>query len=193
MKNRITETAERKTAPFPSTAKSPPANALTSTRFAAAFRTAAAPSLGAAAAVLVSGTAAAAAGTPLLMAPFGASCVLLFALPYSPLAQPRNVIGGHAISAAIGLAIYHLFGSQLWAAALAVGLAVFGMILTRTVHPPAGANPLLIVLSGASWSYFVTPVLAGSLLLVVCACVYHRFRHVSYPFNPAKNPPAKET
>nr|WP_231571255.1 HPP family protein [Paenibacillus sp. VKM B-2647] len=110
----------------------------------------------------------------LLMAPFGATCVLAFALPDSPLAQPRNIVGGHALSTAIGLGTMAVCGTHAWSMALAVGLAIAAMQLTRTVHPPAGADPLLVMLSGAGWSFLLAPVVAGSVLIVAIAYLYHR-------------------
>jgi CBS-domain-containing membrane protein len=110
-------------------------------------------------------------GAPMLLAPFGASCVLLFALPDSPLAQPRAVIGGHLLSSLVGLVALHVCGGGPWAPALAVGVAIALMQLTRTTHAPAGADPLVVLLGGAPWSFLVAPVLAGSLLLVAIALV----------------------
>ncbi|AXR15529.1 HPP family protein [Bacillus thuringiensis] len=107
--------------------------------------------------------------TELLMAPFGASCVLAFGVWNAPLSQPRNIIGGHLISTFIGLSIYHLFGNEYWTIALAVGMAIAVMMLTRTTHPPAGADPIIVILGANSWSYLVTPVLIGSVVIVVIA------------------------
>jgi CBS-domain-containing membrane protein len=112
-------------------------------------------------------------GAPLLLAPFGATCVLVFALPDSPLAQPRSVIGGHLLSTLVGLAALHLFGGGVWAPALAVGAAIALMQLTRTTHAPAGADPLVVLLSGAPWSFLIAPVLVGSVLLVCCALLFN--------------------
>lgn len=117
----------------------------------------------------------------LLMAPFGATCVIVFALPQSPLAQPRSIVGGHLLSTLIGLASLSLFGLHGWSLALAVGAAITCMQLTRTLHPPAGADPLVVMLAGASWSFLVTPVLIGSMLLVFVAYVYHRLTRSAYP------------
>jgi hypothetical protein len=89
----------------------------------------------------------------LLIAPFGASCVLVFAIPQSPLAQPRNVIGGHLISMAAGLSVFGLLGQTPLAFALGVGLAIAAMLLTGTVHPPAGADPIVVILASASWPF----------------------------------------
>ena len=113
-------------------------------------------------------------GTVLLIAPFGASCVLVFALPTSPLDQPRNVIGGHLISAAIGLTVLSLLGPSPVALALGVGLAIAAMALTRTLHPPAGADPIVVIMAGASWSFLLAPVLVGTVAIVLIAAL---FRH----------------
>lgn len=114
------------------------------------------------------------ARTSLLMAPFGASCVIAFALPQSPLAQPRSLIGGHVLSTLVGLCALTAFGVHAWSLALAVGAAITLMQLTRTLHPPAGADPLLVMLTGAGWSFLLTPVLLGAALIVLVACGYHR-------------------
>ncbi|MER1986704.1 MAG: HPP family protein [Solibacillus sp.] len=117
-----------------------------------------------------------------LMAPFGASCVLVFAVWNTPLAQPRNVIGGHVISALIGLILYHAFGSEPWTLALGVGLAIACMMVTKTTHPPAGANPIIIILGGYSWSYLLTPVLVGAVVIVCVALILNNLRSDrSYP------------
>ena len=121
-------------------------------------------------------------GAVLLIAPFGASCVLVFALPHSPLAQPRNVIGGHFISAFVGLAVLTLFSVSPLTYALAVGLAIAAMQLTGTLHPPAGADPIVVLLSGAAWPFLLTPILAGTLAIVTTALIYHRWvSKRSYP------------
>lgn len=110
------------------------------------------------------------AGLPLLMAPFGATCVLLFAAPAAPLAQPRNVVVGHLLSALVGMIILHFFGTGLWQMAVGVGVAIAIMQLFRAVHPPAGANPLVVLTAGIEdWTFLITPVLAGSLILVAIA------------------------
>lgn len=113
-------------------------------------------------------------GELLLIAPFGASCVLLFALPQSPLAQPRNVIGGHLISTFVGLAVLAVLGSQPFAMGLAVGLAIIAMQVTGTLHPPAGGDPLVVIATGAGWSFLMVPMLLGAVALVAIAYGYHR-------------------
>ncbi|WP_434778943.1 HPP family protein [Neisseria sp. Ec49-e6-T10] len=115
-------------------------------------------------------------GTLAIMAPFGATCVLLFALPKAPLAQPRSVIGGHFVSALIGLVMINTFGDGVWCIAIAVGLAIAAMQALRVVHAPAGANPILIIMSGIhDYSFLFTPVLLGSILLVLVALIVNNF------------------
>lgn len=107
---------------------------------------------------------------PLLMAPFGATCVLLFAAPGAPLAQPRNVIGGHLVATLVGLVVMQLMGTGPLAMAVGVGLAIALMQALRVVHPPAGANPLVVMMSGAvGYDFLMMPVLAGSVSLVLVA------------------------
>lgn len=118
--------------------------------------------------------------TEWLMAPFGASCVLVFAAWNAPLSQPRNIIGGHLISASIGLLLYHLFGAEPWTLALGVGLSIACMMLTKTTHPPAGANPIIVILGGYSWGYLVTPVLIGAIIIVIVAILINNLRSDRY-------------
>ncbi len=101
------------------------------------------------------------------MAPFGATAVLVFGGPSSPLAQPKNVIFGHLITAFVGVFFTQYIGVSPVTLALATGIAVSAMLMTKTTHPPAGANPLLIMLSGQSWGFLITPVLLGAILIVL--------------------------
>lgn len=118
----------------------------------------------------------------LLIAPFGATCVLVFGLPQSPLAQPRNVIGGHLISSAVGLASLHLLGATPISFGIGVGVAIAAMLLTRTTHPPAGADPIVVILAGASWQFLWMPVLLGAVIIVGTGIVFHRiFSNSKYP------------
>ncbi|EKO3929239.1 HPP family protein [Vibrio metschnikovii] len=103
----------------------------------------------------------------LLMAPFGATAVLVFGVPSSPLAQPKNVIFGHLITTFVGVFFTQYIGVSPVTLALATGIAVSAMLITKTTHPPAGANPLLIMLSGQSWGFLITPVLLGAILIVL--------------------------
>jgi len=110
----------------------------------------------------------------LVIAPFGASSVLLFGAPDSACAQPRNLVFGHLLSTAVGLAVYWLAGPGVWQMALSVGLAIGLVQLARCVHPPAGADPLVIMLSGnASMGFFFVPVLSGVCVLLVIALLFN--------------------
>ncbi|WP_299666828.1 HPP family protein [uncultured Psychromonas sp.] len=103
----------------------------------------------------------------LLMAPFGATVVIVFGLPDSPLAQAKNVIFGHLITAFIGIFFVQFIGVSQFYLAIATGLGVSAMLLTKTTHPPAGANSILIMLSAQSWSFLVTLVLIGAVVIVL--------------------------
>jgi CBS-domain-containing membrane protein len=118
----------------------------------------------------------------LVLGSFGASCVLVFGFPDAPFSQPRNVVGGHFLSSLIGLIFLSLFGAHWWSVAAAVGTAIALMMLTRTVHPPAGSNPVIIYLSAPGWLFLLTPTLAGSMLLVMVALLYNNLtREGRYP------------
>jgi CBS-domain-containing membrane protein len=118
----------------------------------------------------------------LLIAPFGASCVLVFALPHSPLAHPKNVIGGHLISTALGLVAFALLGASPLSFGVSVGLAIAAMELTGTLHPPAGADPIVVIMAKASWLFLFSPVLIGAVVIVIAATIYHRaLSKRSYP------------
>ncbi|MEM6461768.1 MAG: HPP family protein [Pseudomonadota bacterium] len=121
----------------------------------------------------------------MVIAPFGASCVLIFGLPTAPLSQPANVVGGHVVSAAAGMVVFTLFPDFWWYPALGVGLAISCMAALRVTHPPAGANPLVIFALEPSWWFLAIPVLLGSALLVVIGVIYHRLTGGSYPIKPA--------
>jgi len=111
--------------------------------------------------------------SPLLMAPFGATSVLIFGVPDSPLAQPRNVIGGNCLAALVSLTVMHLFGTEPWAMGMAVATAIGMMQLTGTLHPPSGAVALVVMMTKPSWQFLLTPALEGSIILVLCAVVFN--------------------
>lgn len=137
------------------------------------FTQAALGGLGGALAIAALATLAQLVNQPLLIAPFGASCVLLFGVPESPFAQPRNLIFGHLLSTSIGLAVFAAFGGGIASMAMSVGLAIAVMHFTRCVHPPAGADPLVIMLSGnASIGFLFLPVGAGVCVLLVAALIF---------------------
>ena len=114
---------------------------------------------------------------PLLIGSFGASAVLIYGAPRSPLAQPRNLLGGHVISALIGVLSWKLlhFAPGL-AQAVAVATSIAVMHATRTLHPPGGATALIATLPATQiqslgWGYVLVPALAGSLVLLLVALV----------------------
>ncbi|MCU7370367.1 HPP family protein [Paucibacter sp. O1-1] len=138
--------------------------------------------LGATLAIALTGWLTQASGYPWQMAPFGASCVLAFGLPDSPLAQPRSIVGGHLVASLVGLLVMLVLGDSWWAAGIAVGLALALMQITRTVHAPAGADPLVVFASQAGATFLLTPVLAGSLAIVLVALLVNNLRQRgSYP------------
>ena len=105
-------------------------------------------------------------GVPLMVASFGASAVLVYGIPDVPLAQPRNVIIGHTLSATTGVIVYALFGLSWWSAALGCSLAIVVMLLTKTAHPPAGATALVAVWNQQGFLYIFAPVAIGAIILV---------------------------
>lgn len=124
-----------------------------------------------------------------LVAPMGASAVLVFGVPASPLAQPWAVAGGNTVSALVGIAVLAWIPDPLVAAALAVGLAVGAMLALRCLHPPGGAAALLVVVSGVhDWRFAFFPVMANAVLLVAAGVAYNRSTGRAYPHVPA--PPA---
>ncbi|MGE5545979.1 MAG: HPP family protein [Solirubrobacterales bacterium] len=119
---------------------------------------------------------------PLILGSFGASCVLLFGFPDSPFSQPRNVVAGHFLSSLIGLLFLSLFGATWWSVGLAVATAIAAMQLTRTVHPPAGSNPVIVMLTAPAWSFLLFPTLLGALALVTVAVLFNNLpRERAYP------------
>ncbi|MXO92639.1 HPP family protein [Erythrobacter arachoides] len=131
---------------------------------------------------------------PWLMAPLGASAVLVFAVPASPLAQPWPVIGGNLISAAVGLSLGTYIDSPWLACSIAVAVAVAVMTYARCLHPPGGASALLCAMgaSGAdmwSWSYLI-PIAANVLALSLVGWVYNNLTGHYWPHRVDFEPPA---
>lgn len=112
--------------------------------------------------------------SPLLLASLGGSAVFLFGLTQAPAAQPRALFGGHLEGALIGIACYQCFGESTWVYVLAITLTLGCMLLTKTVHPPAGANPLIMIHEHAGLGGLWHPVLAGVVGLAVAAFVWSR-------------------
>lgn len=144
-----------------------------------------------------------AANIPLLVAPMGASAVLLFAVPASPLAQPWSIIGGNLVSATIGVTCANAIADPTLAAALAVALSIGGMFALRCVHPPSGAVALTAVLGGPAihalgYGFVLEPIAVQSAALLAAALAYHaatghRYPHAWRPARTATGSQADET
>jgi CBS-domain-containing membrane protein len=123
----------------------------------------------------------------MIIASMGASAVLLFAVPHSALAQPWNVIGGHLVSALIGISCAHFIPNILLAAAISVGVAIVAMHYLRCIHPPGGATALSAVIGGPAvhsmgYAYAMQPVLINALVIVTIAVVFNAlFDYYRYP------------
>ena len=128
--------------------------------------------LGVFAALGLVGLLAATTRQPLILGSFGASCVLLFGFPDSPFSKTRNVIGGHLLASFIGLLFLQLFGPGWLPMAAAGACAAMAMMLTRTVHPPAGSNPVIVFLARPGWQFLLLPTLPGAGTLVLIAWLY---------------------
>ena len=115
-----------------------------------------------------------------LIPPFGASMVLVMAVYESPLAKPKNLILGHTLSALSGVIIFYLLGNTFVSLGLGVALAVFVMMITNTVHPPAGANPIIVILTGQSLNFVFLPVAVGAVIIVVFAYLYNKLLKRNY-------------
>ena len=136
---------------------------------------------------------------PLIVAPLGASAVLLFAVPASPLAQPWSIIGGNTISALIGVIIAHFVHDQILAIGFGVSIAIAAMSFARCLHPPGGATALTAIIGGpavtsAGFLFPFVPVGLNSLLLVALGLLFHKVSRHTYPHRPVAPPPnAHET
>ena len=132
---------------------------------------------------------------PMIVAPLGASAVLVFAVPASPLAQPWSVVGGNTLSALVGVAVYRAIPDVALAGGIAVGAAILVMSLARCLHPPGGAAALTAVIGGpaihaAGYSFALLPVALNSLALAALGIAFHRLSGHSYPHRPPISAPA---
>lgn len=130
---------------------------------------------------------------PIIVAPLGASAVLIFAVPASPLAQPWSVVGGNILSSLIGVAAYQLMPDMMVAAGVAVGVAIILMSLLRCLHPPGGAAALTAVIGSqgihdAGYAFAFAPVGINSIALVSLGLFFHRLSGHSYPHQPVAPP-----
>ena len=111
-----------------------------------------------------------------LLASFGSSMVLLYGYPESPFAQPKNVFFGHFITTAIGLIFLNFVPFPIYIIIpLAVGFGVGFMILLNVTHPPAGGNPIIVIIGSVSFDYLLSPVISGSLIIIISAIAINRF------------------
>jgi CBS domain-containing membrane protein len=120
------------------------------------------------------------------MASLGASSLLIFVLPSSPMAQPWAVIGGNVLSALVGITCSHFFANPAIALPVAASTAILGMFLLRCLHPPAAAVALIAVMGHVtSYRYAIFPVMIDSIVLCIFATLYNSFTGKSYPTKPS--------
>ena len=111
-----------------------------------------------------------------LIASFGSSMVLLYGYPESPFAKPKNILFGHLITALIGILFYNFIPLPIYILIpLAVGLGVGLMILLDVTHPPAGGNPIIVILGSVSFDYLFSPVLTGCLIIIAFGILLNKF------------------
>ncbi len=111
-----------------------------------------------------------------LIASFGSSMVLLYGYPESPFAQPKNVFFGHLLTALVGIIFLYFVPLPLYLTIpLAVGFGVGLMILLNVTHPPAGGNPIIVIMGSVSLDYLLTPVITGSIIILIFAIIINRF------------------
>ena len=107
---------------------------------------------------------------------FGSSMVLLFGYPESPFAQPKNVFFGHLVTSIVGVLILKFLPvDQFLQIAIAVGLGIFVMIILGVTHPPAGGNPIVIIVGTYSYDFLLNPIIFGSIIIIIYAIILNRF------------------
>ena len=111
-----------------------------------------------------------------IAASFGSSMVLLFGFPESPFAQPKNVFFGHLLTALVGVICVNYIPLPIYInIALAVGVGVFFMILLNVVHPPAGGNPIIVIIGSVSYEYLINPIILGCIIILLLAILVNKF------------------
>ena len=107
---------------------------------------------------------------------FGSSMVLLFGFPESPFAQPKNVFFGHLITALVGVIFVNFIPLPIYInIALAVGAGIFFMILLNVVNPPAGGNPIIVIIGSASYDFLISPIIFGCIIILLLAILINKF------------------
>ncbi len=107
---------------------------------------------------------------------FGSSMVLLFGFPESPFAQPKNVFFGHLITSLVGVIFVTIIPLPIYInIALAVGVGIFLMILLDVVHPPAGGNPIMVIIGSVSYDYLISPIIFGCIIIILLAILINKF------------------
>ena len=110
-----------------------------------------------------------------LLASFGSSMVLLYGYPESPFAQPKNVFFGHVLTTIVGMIFLYFIPLPLYLTIpLAVGFGVGFMILFNVTHPPAGGNPIIVIIGSVSVDYLLTPVISGSIIIIIFAIIINK-------------------
>ena len=111
-----------------------------------------------------------------LVASFGSTMVLLFGYPESPFAQPKNIFFGHLLTAMVGIIFVNLVPLPIFIMIpLAVGIGIFFMILVGVTHPPAGGNPIIVIIGSASFDFIISPIITGSAIVLIFGLVLNRF------------------
>ena len=111
-----------------------------------------------------------------LIASFGSSMVLLYGYPENPFVQPKNVFFGHLSTALVGVIFVHLVPLPIYInIAIAVGAGVFIMILLNIVHPPAGGNPIMVIIGSASFDYLINPIIFGCIIILLLAIIVNKY------------------
>ena len=111
-----------------------------------------------------------------IAASFGSSMVLLFGFPESPFAQPKNVFFGHLLTALTGVLFVNIIPLPIYMSiAFAVGIGVFLMIILNVVHPPAGGNPIIVIIGSASYDYLINPIIFGCIIILLLAIVINKY------------------
>ena len=110
-----------------------------------------------------------------LVASFGSSMVLLFGYPESPFAQPKNIFFGHLLTALVGVIFVNFIPLPIFITIpFAVGIGIFLMILMGVTHPPAGGNPIIVIIGSASFSYIINPIIIGTIIVLIFGIILNR-------------------